>query len=105
MLSSTSTETAFRDATSSGRYDAGWFLAGKRVNLGSDLTRRLLEEGLPVWRWSAASLIVRARRDVGRPGYLLPLRDRRRPWRVRQAEFRPPFNGYGFLFAVRRSDL
>jgi len=83
----------------------GWFLAGKRLTVGAQLSRRVLDERLPVWRWSAWDWFVRAPRDLHRPGLLLPLRDRRRPWRAGQAEFRPPYNGYGFLFAVARSDF
>jgi glycosyltransferase involved in cell wall biosynthesis len=83
----------------------GWFIAGKRVDLGIELTRRVLETGSPVWRWSTARLLVQAGRDVRRPGLLLPLRDRRRPWHSGQPDFRPPYNAYGFLFAARRSDF
>ena len=83
----------------------GWFLAGKRLNLGADLSQRVLQERLPVWRWSAATWLVRAPRDVGRPGLMLPLRDRRRPWRRGQPEFSPPYDGYGFLFGVARDDF
>ena len=49
--------------------------------------------------------MLRAPHEFRRPGLLLPLRDRRRPWRAGQAEFRPPYNGYGFLFAAARSDF
>ena len=83
----------------------GWFLAGKRLTLGEQFTQRVLDERLPVWRWSAWEWLLRAPRDVRRPGLLLPLRDRRRPWRPDQADFRPPYNGYGFLFAVDRHDF
>lgn len=83
----------------------GWFLAGKRFNLGQELSRRVLEDGLPVWRWSAAAWLARAPREVRRPGLLMPLRDRRRPWRHHQPEFVPPFNGYGSPLAVSRTDF
>lgn len=83
----------------------GWFLAGKRLGLGPRLTRRVLDDRLPVWRWSPWEWVIRAPREFRRPGMLLPLRDRRRPWRPRQAEFVPPYNGYGFLFAVDRRDF
>jgi glycosyltransferase involved in cell wall biosynthesis len=82
----------------------GWFLTTKRIELGERFTRRVIEEGLPVWRWSAAEWLVRAPREVGRPGYLLPARDRRRPWRPNQPEFYPPFNAY-CLFGVDREDF
>jgi GT2 family glycosyltransferase len=90
----------------------GWFLASKRLNLGPDLSRRVLEERLPVWRWSAAEWLVRAPRELvssprelSRPGMLLPARDRRRPWRPGSGDFTPPFSGYGFFFGVRRDDF
>jgi glycosyltransferase involved in cell wall biosynthesis len=90
----------------------GWFLASKRLNLGEEISRRVLEEGLPVWRWSALrwlvsspSELVAAPRQSARPGLLLPIRDRRRPWRPRQGEFSPPYDGYGFFFGVARSDF
>jgi glycosyltransferase involved in cell wall biosynthesis len=83
----------------------GWFLAGKRVNLGRTTTERVFAEQLPIWRWPALVLIARVPRDVGRPGFLVPLRDRRRPWRSGQSEFRPPFNRYGSPFVVAREDF
>ena len=83
----------------------GWFLAGKRVNLGQVMTGRVLDRRSAPWRWPALVLIARSPRDVGRPGFLLPLRDRRRPWRSGQPEFRPPFNGYGSPFVVARKDF
>ncbi len=83
----------------------GWFLAGKRLTLGAQLSRRVIDERLAVWRWSPWEWLIRAPREFRRPGLLLPLRDRRRPWRSRQAEFVPPYNGYGFLFAVARRDF
>ena len=90
----------------------GWFLSSKRLNLSAGLSRRILEGGTPVWRWSALRWLVAeprdvfiAPREVGRPGLLLPVRDRRRPWRQGQPEFSPPFDGYGFCFGVRRADF
>jgi len=90
----------------------GWFLASKRLNLSAQLSRRVLEERVPVWRWSALRWLLTAPREVltapreiGRPGLLLPVRDRRRPWRPGQLEFAPPFDGYGFFFGVIRDDL
>ncbi len=80
----------------------GWFLAGKRVMLGREVSERILAEAIPVWRWSTPTLLARLWRDIGRPGLILPLRDRRRPWRLGQPEFRPPYDAYGFLFGVHR---
>jgi GT2 family glycosyltransferase len=90
----------------------GWFLASKRLNLSADLSRRALEQRLPIWRWSALHWLVlepgelfHSPREVARPGLLVPFRDRRRPWRPRQPEFAPPFDGYGFCLGVARDDL
>ena len=82
----------------------GWFLSTKRINLGEQFSRHVLEEGLPIWRWSAAEWLIRAPREVGRPGYLVPLRDRRRPWRAGEPEFTPPSIAY-CLFGVFRGDF
>lgn len=82
----------------------GWFLSTKRVFLGERFTRRVLEANIPVWRWSAAEWLLRAPREVGRPGYLVPARDRRRPWRPRQPEFVPPASAY-CLFDVSRENF
>ena len=90
----------------------GWFLASKRLNMSAELSRRVLEQHVPVWRWSAARWfatapreVLSAPREVARPGLLLPVRDRRRPWRPEQPDFAPPFDGYGFFFGVERRDL
>jgi len=91
----------------------GWFLASKRLNMSEKLSRRVLEEHLAVWRWSAfrwlathpGELFAPVRpRERNRPGVLLPIRDRRRSWRDDQPEFRPPYWAYCF-FAIQRSDL
>ena len=82
----------------------GWFLSTKRLFLGAHFTRKVLEDGVPVWRWSAAHWLLRAPRDVGRPGYVVPARDRRRPWRPSQPEFVPPASAY-CLFDLRRGDF
>lgn len=82
----------------------GWFLTTKRIQLRERFTRRVLEEQVPIWRWSTARWFVRAPREVGRPGYLLPVRDRRRPWRPRQPEFVPPVSAY-CLFDLRQEDF
>jgi len=83
----------------------GWFLAGKRLNLNIDLSRRVIEEQFPVWRWSAAKWLMRAPLEVRRPGLLVPLRDRRRSWRPGQPEFSPPYDAYGFFFGISRGDF
>jgi glycosyltransferase involved in cell wall biosynthesis len=92
----------------------GWFLASKRLNLSRRLGERVLAGRSPVWRWPAArwlathprELIARSRsREPNRPGMLLPIRDRRRPWREGQAEFTPPYNLYGSFMGMWREDL
>jgi len=90
---------------------AGWFLSSKRLNLSPQLSRRVLEERLPVWRWSALEWLARAPEELfgsrgraNRPGVLLPIRDRRRPWRKRQPEFTPPYVS-GFFIGVSRQDF
>jgi GT2 family glycosyltransferase len=90
----------------------GWFLASKRLNMSQALSRRVMDEQLPVWRWSALRWFVRAPREfltshrqTARPGLLLPIRDRRRPWRRGQPEFSPPYDGYGFFLGVCRDDF
>ena len=89
-----------------------WFLAGKRLHLSPELSERVLDEHVPVWRWSAARWVLRtprelvtSHREAARPGVLLPVRDRRRPWRPSQPEFSPPYDAYGFFMGVSRSDF
>jgi len=90
----------------------GRFLASKRLHLSAALSRRVLDERLPVWRRSVASWLVRSPRELftshresGSPGVLLPLRDRRLPWQSAERDFVPPFDAYGFFFGVSREDF
>lgn len=90
----------------------GWFVASKRLHLTPRLSRQVIETQLPVWRWStlrwvvgAPRELVAAPRETGRPGVLLPIRDRRRPWRHGQQEFSPPFDAFGYCFGVFRRDF
>jgi glycosyltransferase involved in cell wall biosynthesis len=90
----------------------GWFLASKRLHLSQRLSKRVLQEQLPVWNWSTLRWLVHtpfelftSHREAGSPGVLLPLRDRRRPWRPGQREFSPPYDAYGFFFGVSRADF
>ena len=91
----------------------GWFVASKRLNMSAAFSRRVIEDRLPVWRWSALRWLVgsprelfAAHRETGRrPGVLLPMRDRRRPWRPGGTEFSPPFNAFGFCLGVSRRDF
>jgi glycosyltransferase involved in cell wall biosynthesis len=82
----------------------GWFLSTKRIDLDEVLSRRIVEHRTPVWRWSAATWLVRAPRQVRRPGYLVALRDRRRPWRPASLDFVPPWFAY-CLIGVFRKDF
>lgn len=82
----------------------GWFLSTKRILLSESFTATVLDEATPVWRWSTPRWLLRAPREVGRPGYLVPTRDRRRPWRPSQPEFVPPASAY-CLFALERRDF
>jgi glycosyltransferase involved in cell wall biosynthesis len=98
-------ETVLREAR------PGTFLAGKRLHLGEKLSRRVLEGKEQVWRWSTARWLLRAprelvssHREVGSPTVLVPLRDRRWPWR-KSRDFVPPFDAYGFFFGVSRADF
>jgi N-terminal domain of galactosyltransferase len=80
----------------------GWFLGGKRLELSRELTRRVLEERLPVQRWSLARWLWTRE---GHPLEALTPRDRRRPGREGLPEFVPHTNRYGFLFGLRRVDF
>ena len=91
----------------------GWFLASKRLHLSPRVTERVLGGSLPVWRWSVPHWLLRAPRELfashhrqaNRPGVLLAVRDRGRPWKPGRSEFRPPYNGYGYAFGVFRWDF
>lgn len=82
----------------------GWFLSTKRLNLSPSLSTRVVDRGVPIWRWSAAEWLLRAPRHMARPGYLVPARDRRRPWREGQPEFFPPGASYCFV-GLPRADF
>jgi len=82
----------------------GWFLSTKRIMLGERFSVRVTRTGLPIWRWSAFDWLIRAPHEVGRPGYLVPVRDRRRAWRARQRDFAPPGLAYSFV-GVFRTDF
>lgn len=83
----------------------GWFLASKRINLDPGFSARVLASELPIWRWSAATWMVRGRSQVRRPGFFISARDRRRPWHPEQPDFEPPDNGYGFFCAMSRASF
>ena len=91
----------------------GWFVASKRLNMSEPFSRRVIDERRPVWRWSALRWLIGSPREVfashretgRRPGVLLPIRDRRHPWRPDSAEFSPPFNAFGFCLGLFRADF
>ena len=83
----------------------GWYLASKRIKLSPSFSARVLSGELAIWRWSAATWMLRGRSQTCRPGHFVPLRDRRRPWRPDQPDFLPPFNAYGFCIGMHRADL
>lgn len=90
----------------------GWFVASKRLHLSPQLSRRVLADHVPVWRWSAARWLLRSPREIvkqpresARPGVLVPVRDRRRPWRPDLPDFSPPHDAYGFFLGVHRADF
>lgn len=83
----------------------GWFLSTKRVLLSEPFTRRAFDRELPLWRWSGADWALRGRGEVRRPGFLVSLRDRRRPWRPDQPDFSPPGNAWGCFFGLRSADF
>ena len=82
---------------------AGWFVAGKRLELDRTLSERVLRERLPVQRWSLARWL-RERSHAG-PLAALTSRDRRRPGRDGLPEFVPHGNRYGVLLGVSRNDF
>ena len=82
----------------------GWFLAGTRLQLSERLSRSVLHNGVPIERWSAVALALRARREISDWRYLTP-RDRRRSWRPELPDFAPRGKAYGFFTAVARADF
>lgn len=90
----------------------GWFLAGKRLHLSQEQTRNVLDGALAPWRWSTPRLLTglsrgafSTTRETAHPGFLVPVRDRGRPWRPSARDFSPPFAAYGFFFGVSRRDF
>jgi glycosyltransferase involved in cell wall biosynthesis len=84
----------------------GWFLASKRVNLGPELSRQMLEARLPAWRWSAATWLVRGRGESDlRLGHLTHGRRPWRHWLPELYEFHAAYGGYGFSLGVSRADF
>jgi glycosyltransferase involved in cell wall biosynthesis len=81
----------------------GWFVAGKRLQLGRELTERALTAPLPIQRWSFPHWALHY--EQARPLAALTPRDRRLPGRDGLPEFVPHADGYGFLLGVSRADF
>jgi glycosyltransferase involved in cell wall biosynthesis len=81
----------------------GWFVAGRRLELGGDLSARVLDEHVPVQRWSLRRFALRKRGVIGLSA--LTARDRRRVGRTGVPEFEPHANAYGFLLGLARADF
>jgi len=81
----------------------GWFVAGKRLQLGRELTARVLSDQVPVQRWSFPHWALHY--EQARPLRALTPRDRRLPGRNGLPEFVPHADGYGFLLGVSRADF
>ncbi len=81
----------------------GWFVAGKRLLLGPELTERVLADRVPIQRWSFPHWALHGGQSA--PLLALTPRDRRLPGRERLPEFVPHADGYGFLLGVARADF
>lgn len=82
---------------------AGWFVAGRKLELSAALTRRVVSEGDPIHRRSFYGWL-RERGDAA-PLSALSSRDRRRVGTLRVPEFEPHNRAYGFLLGVARRDF
>jgi glycosyltransferase involved in cell wall biosynthesis len=82
----------------------GWFLAGKRVQLGEPFSQAVLERQLAIGRWSLLTWLRNGRSELDGWRHLTPI-DRRRPWRPRLPDFAPDGEAYGFLTVVSRRDF
>jgi glycosyltransferase involved in cell wall biosynthesis len=81
----------------------GWFVAGKRLLLGRELSERVLADQVPIQRWSFPHWALHGSHSA--PLQALTPRDRRRPGREGLPEFVPHADGYGFLLGVSRADF
>jgi len=80
-----------------------WFVAGRRMDLSSALTARVLESELDIQRWGMLDWL-RARSHAA-PLISLTRRDRRKVGARRLSEFVPHDRTYGYLLGVARSDF
>ena len=74
----------------------GWFAVGRRLDLSSAFTRRVLRHDLPVHRWSLARWLPERRSCTGLAA--LTARDRRKVGRLGVPEFIPDRNAYSPMF-------
>jgi glycosyltransferase involved in cell wall biosynthesis len=81
----------------------GWFVAGKRLLLSQELTRRVLADQIPIQRWSFPHWALHGSQSS--PLLALTPADRRVPGREGLPEFVPHADGYGFMLGVFRSDF
>jgi len=81
----------------------GWFVAGKRLLLGRELSERVLADRLPIQRWLLPHWALHGGQSA--PLRALTARDRRRPGREGLPEFAPHADGYGFLLGIARADF
>lgn len=81
----------------------GWFVAGRRIELSSALTERVLADGLPVHRWTFGRWLRAGTRAS--PLAALTHRDRRWVGADRLPEFEPHDRTYGYLLGVFREEF
>jgi glycosyltransferase involved in cell wall biosynthesis len=81
----------------------GWFVAGKRLLLAPELTKRVLADQVPIQRWSFPHWALHGSQSS--PLMALTARDRRRPGREGLPEFVPHADGYGFLLGLFPADF
>jgi GT2 family glycosyltransferase len=79
----------------------GWFVAGRRVELGQELSRRVLDDQPAIGGWSVPHLALKGVRGLN----ALTARDRRIAGRAGVPEFEPHANAYGFLLGLSRADF
>lgn len=76
----------------------GWFAVGRRLLLSPAFTGRVLEQELPIQRWSVARWLPERRHHSGMA--VLTARDRRKVGRLSVPEFVPDRNAYSPLFVT-----
>ncbi len=82
---------------------AGWFVAGRKLELSAVLTGRVLAERIPIHRRTLYGWL--RERGHAAPLSVLSSRDRRRVGMHGVPEFEPRKRAYGFLLGVSRRDF